>query len=840
VLGLAAAVLILLAPGFARLRLRIDGRALVPAGAAEVAADRGIREEFGVEDAIVAVVETRHADGILNPETLAHVVALTRGLTEIPGVRHEEVLSLATEPGDRVRPGSLDFLPWLEPLPKGPAEMAALGVALGRVKIYRGTLLSTDSPPSATAVLLEVGPGADRQDLCRRVREAVAASDVPGDRVHLVGAPVAEIELGAELLRDLALLVPLAFAVMGAILLLFFRDLRIAALVLAGVGACLFATLALLGWSGAPVYLTCLVLPVFLTAVGVAESIHVCDRWLLRLERDPARDPKAALREALRELSRPVLHAALTTALAFLSFALSPLPAVGVLGVSMAVGVLLCLLWTFTALPAALALLGRRGPAARRRAPPLRARLSSPLERWTRRSLARPALALLPAAVLAAVAVAGAARVRVQDSWVDGLSPGNDLRLASRRVDELFGGTHVLRIRLEVDAVRARGVATAADFDERSVLVGGVLAELPEKLVHQVFVVKSADIHPIVFRVTDARIESGSTRLFLESVRLPQAGARTVLPQSTASLEWELDARDRWLQVPMLAELSRLEEFLAGRAESGVGAVIGPWGHLSTISEMFGVAEKRKREVLSTTTGIGRSIDLYLQGRGERRLREVLSADRDRALVTVLVRGANYVSVGKLLDEVRSYERDRLAPLGVRLAFGGDLATSQAMIAAIARTQTLSIAFSLAGVIAVVTFLTRSLAAGALCALPCAMAVLLVYGAMGWFAIPLGVATSMFAGMAIGVGDDFAIHLRERFKSAGKSPSEAVGDVGPAILVDASCVGAGFSVLAFSRVPTNARLGLLLVLAILGCVAATLHVLPVLLRPRPPLKAPGG
>lgn len=841
-LGIWTAVLLILAPGFARLRLRLDGRALVPAGAPEVAADLAIAQEFGVEDPLAAVVETRDPAGIFNPSTLAHIVALNRALSSIPGVRSEEVVSLATEPGDHVRPGSLDFPPWLDALPSSPAEMDVLRRGLERASIYRGTLLSTDSPPSATAILVGIAAHTDRTELCRRVRLAVANSDVEGDRVLVVGAPVAETDLGENLLRDMVLLVPLAFAVMGAILFAFFRRLDLVLLALAGVGACIFAVLGLVGWCGAPVYLTCLVLPVFLTAVGVAESIHVCDRWMFHLQRSPVSGSKAALEAALAELSRPVVFAAITTALGFLSFALSPLPAVQVLGFSMAVGVLLCLLWSLTVLPAALVLLGRRGRNRPPRASTLHTALSKFLGRWAELAVGRPVLALLPVALLGVAAGFGAARVHVQDSWIDGLSPDSPLRLATARVDRLFGGTHLLRIRLGVDAVRARGVAAAGSFDDRSVLVDGVLADSPAKLHRERFLVKlasgdpaHASIRPLLFLVTDARIEGGKTRLFLEGQNLPKVPVRTLLPQDAQDFEWEIDGRDRWMQVPMLAELRAFEEFLCERTDRGVGAVLGPWSHLSTMYAMMGTAEERRRIVLESPPGIQRSLDLYLQVRGERRFHELLNSDRDGALVTALVRNANYVSVGDLLGDLREYERERLAPLGIRLAFGGDLAASEAMISAIVKTQFLSILGSFAGVLAIVTLLTRSLSVGMLCTLPCALAVFCVYGAMGWIGMPLGVATSMFAGMAIGVGDDYAIHLWERFRggmSSGTRAREAAVDsareTGPAILMDALCVGAGFSVLALSHVPTNARLGLLLVLAILGCLAATLHVLPVL------------
>jgi predicted RND superfamily exporter protein len=93
----------------------------------------------------------------------------------------------------------------------------------------------------------------------------------------------------------------------------------------------------------------------------------------------------------------------------------------------------------------------------------------------------------------------------------------------------------------------------------------------------------------------------------------------------------------------------------------------------------------------------------------------------------------------------------------------------------------------------------------------------------------------MFAGIAIGVGDDYAVHLWERLRRSldrgeeiEAAIADSMADVGPGILVDALAVGAGFSVLILSRVPTDARLGALLVFAITGCLAASLTLLPPL------------
>jgi hypothetical protein len=121
--------------------------------------------------------------------------------------------------------------------------------------------------------------------------------------------------------------------------------------------------------------------------------------------------------------------------------------------------------------------------------------------------------------------------------------------------------------------------------------------------------------------------------------------------------------------------------------------------------------------------------------------------------------------------------------------------------------------------------------------IPSALAVLVNFALMGWLGIPLGVATSMFAGMTLGMGVDFAIHLLERFQLAraaglARDPalSQAVAGIGPAVLTNAFAVAVGFGVLMLSQVPANARLGLLVVLGVLNCLFATLLVLPVLLR----------
>lgn len=154
---LAAFVLTLLAaPGLFRLELRTDGHALVPPDSPTVLWDQEVRERFGLRDPIVVLVDTDKPGGIFDLETLKVVEELTQAYSAIPEIGPEHVYSLATERRDRVYPGTLDFRPYLDPLPTTPELMEILRSDIDAPEILDGTLVSKDR--SATALFVGVKP----------------------------------------------------------------------------------------------------------------------------------------------------------------------------------------------------------------------------------------------------------------------------------------------------------------------------------------------------------------------------------------------------------------------------------------------------------------------------------------------------------------------------------------------------------------------------------------------------------------------------------------------------------------------------------------------------------
>ena len=331
----------------------------------------------------------------------------------------------------------------------------------------------------------------------------------------------------------------------------------------------------------------------------------------------------------------------------------------------------------------------------------------------------------------------------------------------------------------------------------------------------------------------DAVRERG--RIRLRTDRRDGMVANPRIQPGEETLLYSISLEDKRLHNPLLIEtIGKLEKAL--EAEPCVGAVLGTHDHLTTMHYMLKSRKPGSRIIPKQTIRLGAVIKYYRVARGPQRLKEILDADHNKALVSVFLKNANFKDTAHLMEVIRRFEAEELAPQGLSIRFGGDVAVSQAMIPAIVRTQVTSLLLSLVGILLVALILFGSLGAGVFCVLPPALAVLFNYVVMGLGDIPLGVATSMFCGMTLGIGVDYSIHLIERcrvsFRRCGEvrpALCDAVAFAGPAIIIDAVAIAVGFGVLFLSRVPANSRLGLLLVISICACLAATLLLLPALL-----------
>ncbi len=153
------------------------------------------------------------------------------------------------------------------------------------------------------------------------------------------------------------------------------------------------------------------------------------------------------------------------------------------------------------------------------------------------------------------------------------------------------------------------------------------------------------------------------------------------------------------------------------------------------------------------------------------------------------------------------------------------------------KSHLIGLAISLFLVWAVSALLFRSLSAGLFAVTPVACSILIVYSTMVLLKIDLGIGTSMFASVAIGLGVDFAIHTIDRLRSLYNEEQGSLADAlarlypstGRALLFNYLAIACGFSVLISSKVVPLTDFGVIVVVSVTTSFLASISLLPALI-----------
>ncbi|SDE70895.1 efflux RND transporter permease subunit [Kordiimonas lacus] len=221
---------------------------------------------------------------------------------------------------------------------------------------------------------------------------------------------------------------------------------------------------------------------------------------------------------------------------------------------------------------------------------------------------------------------------------------------------------------------------------------------------------------------------------------------------------------------------------------------------------------------------------------------EEVDYDYQRANVRFNLPTADYQLLTKIVPQIQSYVDQEFNTNEIKANLSGRVAVNHKWLKTISDNHVKSLTLSLLFVFIAAVLVFRSFIAGLFSLIPVVMALLLVYAVMGFSTIWLGVGTSMFAAIAIGLGIDFAIHTLDRMKELIMTRTGSYDDrmadlfpsTGRALFFNFAALGLGFAVLTTSEVPPLIRFGFLVMTAVSASFLAGLTILPVLgkvLRP---------
>jgi uncharacterized protein len=208
-----------------------------------------------------------------------------------------------------------------------------------------------------------------------------------------------------------------------------------------------------------------------------------------------------------------------------------------------------------------------------------------------------------------------------------------------------------------------------------------------------------------------------------------------------------------------------------------------------------------------------------------------------RARVVVYLHGASYARIDRLLASLEPWR-----PVFAGLVPFGDAWISHQTVELLVVGQVRSVTLALVADFLLLLLIFRSWRSALVAVVPTAVAIVGVFGFLATTGIPLSIASSMFAAIALGIGVDYAIHLvvhvdrhRDRGEPLEVALRRGFAETAPAITKSAVAVSAGLALLMLSGIRPNAELGLLVCLSQVLCATATLVLVPALLLAfRPP------
>jgi predicted RND superfamily exporter protein len=307
----------------------------------------------------------------------------------------------------------------------------------------------------------------------------------------------------------------------------------------------------------------------------------------------------------------------------------------------------------------------------------------------------------------------------------------------------------------------------------------------------------------------------------LELVATVASGA----PVAAAAAVAPSDGPD-FLSAPRLDQLAGLAAALRGLP--GIHSVVGATDLLddvaraSPLAAAFTPAELRPRLLPLVRA----------DETGKRALERFLAADGSVTRLTLFVPTEGYAHADPLAERALALARQALP--GATVEITGQYPLLLAMQRYLLSTLALSLLLTLPVLALTFYILLRDLQGAFFALVPNLWPVLLILGGMGWFGVPLDIATVMVASITLGLVVDDTIHTLAHYRElrAELGSRAAVADrmekTAPAYLLTGVILACGFGVCALSGFAPTAHFGLLSAIAIVIAVIADFTLVPAL------------
>ncbi len=422
----------------------------IPEGHPEVVYYKHIRNVFDLFNFVIVGLVDDRDQGIYRPDSLELVKRLTEAFEDIPEV--QKVVSLYEFPYIEGDEEGMTVKPLYSEISRDSGWLAALKAKVERWPLLLGNLVSLDG--RATMILVRYAKGSSpelRRSVYHQILEICRGLHAPHQKAFVAGMTAIEVCISDSVRGDLRKMLPATYGIVILCLWLSFRRPMGILLPLLTVTVSSIWTTGLMALVGVPLNTVTSSLPILLTAVGTAYTIHILFNFLYNAAEIP--DRKEALVRAVSQVGYAVIMAGLTTVGGFASLGVSQVMPIRYLGIFAAFGTGVALITSITMIPAILSLLMHRIEIRPRSASPRSGGrgLDGMLRGYVRQVIRHRGVVYGVCALIGALCVAGTFRIYAESDYITQFKESSYIRRSDRMINRYFNGSSIMHIIVEGD-----------------------------------------------------------------------------------------------------------------------------------------------------------------------------------------------------------------------------------------------------------------------------------------------------------------------------------------------------------------------------------------------------
>lgn len=281
-----------------------------------------IKSIFGDDEFFVIAFKPGN---VFTENNLRLIKELTEDLEIHPGIR--DVQSLANV--DYVD-GAQDYFEvrkFLASIPDTKDGLQLLREQALSTPLYLDNLISRDASTAALIVYPHERPDEEgfRANLLQSVHDILVGSQAGGAVFHLAGNTVTNVGLSRYVQQDVATFIPYTYIFVALVIWLIFRNFRLTLLAVINITVCVGSTMGFMAFIGISMHNVTSVVPSLVMALALSDTVHIFSCLDKKILLDFP-DKKEALFSILDKVIMPCFLTTLTTAVGFISLAVSTIP----------------------------------------------------------------------------------------------------------------------------------------------------------------------------------------------------------------------------------------------------------------------------------------------------------------------------------------------------------------------------------------------------------------------------------------------------------------------------------------------------------------------------------